>query len=77
MPKFTYSIKYEKTGSNSVHQVYHGGDTEAQAKETALKEGLEFHNRWNENKLTEKDFKITECYVSGDYAKVLSDLERG
>jgi len=75
--KYMYSIGLNKPNDRSMYVTYVGGDTEDQAKENATKSTVEFHNKYNKNKLTDQDITIVECVFQGDYKSVLNELERG
>lgn len=75
--KNMYYIGYRKPNGTVNYSTYTGGNTEEEAKITALIEAVEFHNQWNADKFTEKDFTVVECSLSGDYQSVLRELERG
>jgi hypothetical protein len=75
--KYMYSISYKKPNEYANFVTYTGGNTEEEAKANAIRSALEFHNKYNAIKLTESDFTIVECKLSGDYNSVLKELERG
>ena len=74
--KNMYSIGYKKPNDNVIYSAWYGGNTEEEAKANAVKSGVSFHNRYNDNKLTEADLTIVECKYAGEYEKVLKDLQR-
>ena len=75
--KNMYSIGYKKPNEYATFISYTGGNTEEEAKVEAIRSAMEFHNKYNTNKLAERDFTIVECKLSGDYQSVLRELERG
>lgn len=75
--KNMYSIGYRKPNEYVTYGTWTGGNTEDEAMADVKRSAMEFHNQYNTNKLTEKDFTIVECKLSGDYQSVLRELERG
>ena len=75
--KNMYYIGYRKPNEYVTYGTWTGGNTEDDAKVIAIRSAMEFHNKYNTNKLAERDFTIVECKLSGDYQSVLRQLERG
>lgn len=72
--KNMYRIGYKKPNNCVVFVVYTGGNTEEEAKASTLQSAVQFHNKYNNNKITEQDLQIVECHFTGDYKTVLKDL---
>ena len=77
--KNMYNIGYKKPNDDATYVTYTGGNTEEEAKVEAIRSAMEFHNKYSSAlfQLSEKDFTIVECKLSGDYQSVLKELERG
>lgn len=75
--KSMYYIGLKKPNDTVTYGTYTGGNTEEEAKVNAIRSAMEFHNKYNANKLVESDFTVVECRIQGDYNSVLRQLERG
>ena len=75
--KNMYSIGYKKPNDNTTYSGWYGGNNPEEAITNALTAGVKFHNQYSPNKLDLHDLTIVECKLSGDYASVMADLQRG
>jgi hypothetical protein len=74
--KYMYDIGYKINGKgNTIYSAWYPGNTEEQAVEIAKNSAVTFYNKWNEDQITEDDLEFVRVNLSGDYSKVMKDLQ--
>lgn len=72
---FMYRLEYKKPESIYTHITYEGGNDEEEAIANCINNAVEFHNRYNEPKITANDIRIQKVECEGDYNKILRELQ--
>lgn len=74
--KYMYDIGYKIKGKgNTIYSAWYPGNDADQAVEIAKNSAVSFYNRWNKDQITENDLEFVKVKLSGDYDKVMKDLE--